>query len=362
MKIGIDVQTTQGQKVGFGFYVENLVKTLQKIDHKNKYFLFKPSPKIQKDLSTPGRWFWDQIRLPKLARKQGVDILHQPCFSVPFFYKGKVIVTAHDIISRLFPQNIPFFSRIFFSYWMPLSYRKAAKIITISESTKRDLIRVLKIPKDKIEVIYEAAGKEFRPIKHQNKIIEVKSKYGINDDYFLHVGTLEPRKNLSFLIKTYAKALAEDKNLPKLVITGKKGWYYDQLFSLVDGLRLAGKIVFTGYVKEEDIPYLYNGARAFLFPSVYEGFGLPPLEAMACGTPVISSNTSSMPEVIGEAGILISPKNQKQWIREILRISKDGKLVKRLSEAGLRQAKKFSWEKCARQTLKIYRQVIGGVK
>lgn len=358
MKIGIDIQTTQGQKVGFGFYVDNLVKSLQKIDHKNKYFLFKPSFKIQKDLSTPGRWLWDQMRLPKLAREKGIDILHQPCFSVPFFYKGKVIVTAHDIISRLFPQNIPFFSRMFFSYWMPLSYRKATKIITISESTKNDLIRVLKIPKSKIKVINLAAGREFRPIGDKQKIGSIKKKYEIAGNYFLHVGTLEPRKNLSFLIKVYAVAQKKDSNLPKLVITGKKGWYYQQLFDLVDELKLAGRVIFTGYVKEKDIPYLYNGAIAFLFPSIYEGFGLPLLEAMASGVPVISSNTSSMPEVIGEAGILLPPDNRKKWIGAIIRISNDKNLHRKLHENGLKQAKKFSWEKCAQQTLEVYQEVI----
>lgn len=358
MKIGIDIQTTAGQKVGFGFYVENLVQALQKIDHKNEYVLMAPAPTaLERDFSTPQRLIWDQIQLPWRARQAKVDILHQPCFSAPLFYSGKVVVTVHDIISRKFPQNIPFFSRQFFGRWMPFSNRRADKIIAISQHTKKDIIEVLHIPEEKIEVIYLAASDKFQPIKDQFALEEVKKKYGLSGPFILHVGTLEPRKNLAFLITAFARALRLGPIKEQLVITGRQGWYYEGLFKLVKDLKLSRKVVFTGYVEEDDLPRLYNAASLFVFPSLYEGFGLPPLEALACGTPVISSNTSSMPEVIGRAGILLPPEDLEAWRRQIYRVLTNKSLRQTMAEQGFSQAKKFSWETTALQTIKIYEQV-----
>jgi len=358
MKIAIDTQTTLGQKSGFGFYVKNLVEALAKVDPENKYVLISPQTgQHAKDFSTPQRWFWDQFIFPRRARKSKVDLLHQPCFSAPLFYEGRVIVTCHDLISIFFPENLPLASRLFYSKWEPFSYRKASKIIAISEHTKRDIMALLKIPEEKISVIPLAASRDFRPIRSMRKLKEVREKYKTGQNYLLDVGTIEPRKNLPFLVRAYALAVREgvDSNL---VITGKKGWYYQGLFQLVEDLNLEDKVIFTGYVEEKDLPALYSGAKAFVFPSLYEGFGLPPLEAMACGTPVISSNTSSMPEVIGKAGILISPKDERLWANIIVNVLKDKALAQTLSEWGVRQAKKFSWEETARKTIEVYREVV----
>lgn len=355
MRIAIDTQTTLGQKSGFGFYVKNLVDALAKVDHQNEYFLVRPS--TEKDFSTPKRLLWDQVIFPNRARRFKVNLLHQPCFSAPLLYRGKVIVTCHDLISVFFPENLPLASRFFYSQWEPFSYRKAAKIIAISEHTKKDLMAFLKIPEEKIRVIHLAASRDFRPIKSKKTLKKIQKKYRTGPNYILDVGTLEPRKNLSFLVRAYALAVREGADV-KLVITGKKGWYFEGLFKLVDDLNLKDKIIFTGYVAENDLPALYSGAKAFVFPSLYEGFGLPPLEAMACGTPVISSNTSSMPEVIGQAGILISPKDERVWAQNILKILRDKGLARTLSQMGLRQAKKFSWEEAARKTIAVYKEVI----
>ncbi len=355
MRIAIDTQTTLGQKSGFGFYVKNLVEALAKVDHQNKYFLI--SPQTEKDFSTPQRLLWDQMTFPNRARKAKVDLLHQPCFSAPLLYPGKVVVTCHDLISVFFPENLPLASRLFYSQWEPFSYRKASKIIAISEHTKKDLMAFLKIPEEKIRVIRLAASSDFRPVKSPKILKKVQKKYRTGADYILDVGTLEPRKNLPFLVRAYALAVREGVDV-KLVITGKKGWYFEGLFKLVDDLNLKDRVIFSGYVAEKDLPALYSGARAFVFPSLYEGFGLPPLEAMACGTPVISSSTSSMPEVIGKAGILISPKDERVWARNILKILHDKALGRTLSQMGLRQAKKFSWEETARQTIDVYQEVL----
>lgn len=355
MKIAIDNQTTLGQKSGFGFYVKNLVESLAKVGPKNEYLLI--SPQTEKDFSTPKRWLWDQFGFPRQAKRGKVDILHQPCFSAPMFYRGKVVVTCNDLISIFFPENLPLASRLFYSKWEPFSYRRANHIIAISEHTKKDIIALLKIPEKKITVIHLAASKKFKPIKSKKKLAEIQKKYKTSGDYLLHVSTIEPRKNLPFLVRAYALAVREGIDT-KLVITGKKGWYYDSLFKLVEDLQLQDKVIFTGYVEDQDMPALYSGAKAFVFPSLYEGFGLPPLEAMACGTPVISSSTSSMPEVIGNAGILISPKDERLWAKNIIKVLKDRGLALTMSGWGLRQAKKFSWEATAKKTIEVYQKVL----
>ena len=353
MKIAIDIQTTLGKPTGFGFYVSNLVDNLKKIKSQHKYLLI--NPKSEKDFSTPQRFFWDQFTFPKMAKAYGADLLHQPCFSAPFNFRGPVVVTIHDIISILFPENIPFASRMFYSKWMPFSYRRATKIITISESTKRDIIRVLKIPESKITVIPLAVGNEYKKRIPHNKIEKIKKKYNLPQDYIFHVGTLEPRKNLKFLVKIFARSIESEKNKNlNLVIAGKKGWYYEGLFELVKERKLEDKVIFTGYVDDKDKPALYQGAKIFAFPSLYEGFGLPPLEAMASGAPVISSDTSSMPEVVGKAGILLNPNDSKAWIEAITRLNTSDRLRKEMIDKNKIQVEKFSWVRAAEQTIAVY--------
>ena len=357
MKIAIDVQTTLGKPTGFGFYVSNLVENLKNSDAKDDFVLIKPDSEV--DFSTPKRFVWDQLTLPRLAGKHKVDLLHQPCFSAPFIFKGPVVITIHDIISILFPENIPFASRMFYSKWMPFSYRKATKIITISHSTQNDIVRVLKIPKEKITVIHNGVDEKFKIKVSAGKIKEVKAKYKIPGDYILHIGTLEPRKNLGFLIDAFSKAIADRKNQSlNLVVTGKRGWYFEDLFEKVAKLGLKEKVIFTGYVDEDDKAALYQGARIFAFPSLYEGFGLPPLEAMVSGIPVISSDTSSMPEVVGDAGILLKPNNLEGWVKAITKINGDDEFHKQLSQKSEIQADGFSWKKTAQQTIDVYHQAI----
>lgn len=356
MKIAIDAQTTLGQKTGFGFYVKNLVDALAKVDPEDKYILIKPQ--TEKDFSTVKRFVWDQFIFPGLAKKAKVELLHQPCFSAPIFYSGKVIATCHDLISVFFPENLPLASRLFYSRWMPFSYRKAMLIIASSEHTKRDIMSLLNIPESRIRVVHLAVSADFKPVESRNKISQTQNKYGTGKKYLLHVGTLEPRKNLEFLVKSFALAYREGIE-ENLVITGKKGWYFDGLFELVKKLHLEKKVIFTGYVEEKDLPALYSGATAFLFPSLYEGFGFPPLEAMACGTPVISSSTSSLPEVVGSAGILLPPKDERLWAKNIIKIVRDVKLAKTLRDLGLRQAAKFTWENTARKTIEVYKEAMG---
>ncbi len=335
--------------------MENLVESLKKVDSENDYILIAPDS--ERDLSTPQRLVWDQWTFPRQAAKAKVDILHQPCFSAPLFYRGKIVITIHDLISHFFSKNIPQGSRFYFSKWMPLTYGKADKIIAISENTKKDIMSLLKIPEEKIVVIHSAVSEEFRPMVDTGKVAAIKAKYGISGKYILDVGTLEPRKNLPFLVKAFDLAVHRGGIEHSLVLTGKKGWYYENLFNLIKELNLGQRVILPGYVADEDLPALYNGADLFCFPSLYEGFGFPPLEAMSCGTPVVAAKNSSIPEVVGEAGLLLSLKDADLWAKNIVKVLASPKKLAELRHKGLERAKEFSWEKTARETSKVYNEV-----
>lgn len=360
MKIGIDIQTTLGNKTGFGFYVENLVKELKSSKSDYEYTLIRPE--LEQDFSAPKRFVWDQFGVPKQARNAGVDLLHQPSFSAPVLFKGKTVVTIHDLIAVHFGEDIPFWSRQYFGRLMPFTYRFVDHMIAVSQHTKKDIVNLLHTPEDKITVIYEAADKKFKPLV--NKVEEcrrIKKKYGITDDFILHVGTLNPRKNLEFLVSVYAEVVKTNPNY-QLVIAGKKGWYYESLIEKVKSLGLEKKVLFIGYIDEEDKVAMYNSAQILAFPSLYEGFGLPPLEAMASGLPVIASNRSSIPEVVGSGGILNNPTDIKAWVNTFNHLLGDEKELARLSQLGLKQASNFSWSKTARQTVEVYDKVLKGNK
>ncbi len=361
MKVAIDIQTTLGKPTGFGFYVSNLVEALKKHTGKDLQ-LELISPNYDRDFSTPQRFYWDQVTYPKIAKSKKADLLHQPCFSAPLSFNKPVVVTIHDIISLLFPETIPFASRMFYSKWMPFSYRKASQIITISQSTKRDIVRVLGISEDKITVIPLGFDTKMQDKVAKEKIAEVKKKYSLPDNYLLHIGTLEPRKNLDFLIDVFSEVIKDADNELCLVITGKKGWYYEGLFEKVKDLSLEKRVIFTGYIDEKDKAAIYQGSRIFTFPSIYEGFGLPPLEAMAAGVPVISSDTSSMPEVIGDAGILLSPYNKDGWVKAISEVNKSEKIRQDMIAKNIKQVAKFSWDKTACKTLEVYKKALEGQK
>ncbi len=357
MTIAVDVETTKVDKVGHGIYVWQLVSHMQR-QAEHKLVLLYPSREKQSRLGlrTPQRFIWDQVVFPFRAWRAKAGLLHQPAFSVPIFFPGRKVVTVHDLIPIYFSKDITPISRLFLGKWVPFTFRFADHLIAISEATKNDLIATLNIPEEKITVIPEAADETFKPVTDQKLIARVKKQYGIAGRYLLHIGTINPRKNLEFLVRVFAK-LAQDYPDLQLVITGKKGWYFEGLFRLVDELKLQEKVIFTGYIDEADKPALLSGASVYTFPSIYEGFGLPALEAMACGTPVVASNTSSIPEVTGQAATLVSPHNEQEWIEAIRNVLADSKLADRMSKEGLVQAKKFSWDKAAKETVAVYEKV-----
>ena len=378
MKIGIDINPLMSariEKTGIENYMSNLVEHLASVDDKNQYILFgygwrghagrvkrikfslpqKFSLKIKRVPVRLIRFLYSQnISLEFLFGK--IDIFHILGPDVFYFKWGKKVITVYDLTFELFPQWHIKETLI----WGERIYRlvcEADRIIAISENTKKDLIKLYKILPEKIKVIHLAADEIYRPINDSNALASSLQKYDLPNKFILFVGTLEPRKNLNRLIQAY-RMLKERGGLEhKLVIVGRKGWLYEEIFKIVKNLGLSREIIFTGYVPEEVLVLLYNISDLFVYPSLYEGFGLPPLEAMSCGTPVITSNISSLPEVVGDAAILVNPYNVEEIAEAIERVLSDEKLQQRLRRKGLERAKFFSWEKTAKETIKVYEEL-----
>ncbi len=376
MRIVFDGRCFFGKKSGVGFYALNILKNLLEIDPADRYTLFygmalKPYRGLLPEFSEqnidsilfrlPGRIFDFLIdRFPSVpidALIKDYDVFHCPSFLPPPL-KGETVITVHDMAHRLHPEfstssiNRPLMRHL------PRVVREAAKIIAVSENTKKDLVDALDVDPDKIVVIYEAADTSFKPIADETAIKAAKERYGINGEYIAFFGNIEPRKNLSRLIRSYVAAKQAAVFPHKLVIAGQQGWKYDDVFATAQELGTGGDIIFTGYIEDDDRPLLMNGARAVVYPSLYEGFGLPPLEAMACGTPVVTSNVASLPEVVGDAALMVDPLDEQALAKAIGDVLTDSALADRLIAAGLKRAKMFSWEKAARETLKVYEEVV----
>lgn len=357
MKIGINVQLSIGEKTGIGNYIYYLTKALENVDPINQYCYFT----YQKYLSQ-GSWLrilWEQFILPRDIKNEGADVIHLPDYALPImdWSSRPYIITVHDLAFILYPETFSKGKLLTKLLLIKPSLAKARMIIAVSENTKKDLIDVYKVPAEKIRVVYNGVDVEqFKPLEKSGVNRRLK-ELNLTPGYILYVGTLEPRKNVPALIKAY-KLLKEKYNIKeRLVIGGGKGWLYDDIFKLVSELELIDDIVFTGYVKAQDLPYLYNGAKVFVYPSLYEGFGLPPIEAMACGVPVVTGNVSSLPEVVGDAGIQISPTDVDSLAEAIHKIISIPEYAAELSAKGLERCKQFTWEETAKKTMAVYREV-----
>ena len=367
MKIGIDARYANRElSEGFAVVIFNLIKNLTRIDLKNKYILYFDKP-LRRDIFLnqvnfkfkviQAPLFWTNLRLPlELMLSDKPDIFFFPAQYISWYRPFKTVVIIYDLAFLQFPQCFETKNRILLTKLTAYSAKYADKIITCSHSTKSDIIKFYKISPDKISVIYWGVDEEFTPIKDYHSIEKVKTKYNIKN-YILYTGVLQPRKNLIRLIEAF-NVLKNEKNLDlMLVISGKKGWFYDKIFQRVEKLKLNKDVIFTDYVSKEELQLLINGAEVFILPSLYEGFGLPLLEAMACGTPVITSNVSSMPEVVGDAGILINPYSIEEISKAINNILTDRQLRETMVNKGLERAKLFPWGNAARETLKVFEEV-----
>ena len=300
-----------------------------------------------------------QAEISWLARQHNLDIVHDPTGSMPLFLTGRAkVTTIHDVVPYIYPETSSRLDWLIYRIWLPLAVRRLDAIITDSEQSKRDIVRYLPVPKEKVTVIPCAVNSNYKPL-NPGEIEPALRKYDIDTPYILYVGSIAARKNLPRVLEAYAQ-LQEWSEAWKLVIVGARKWKSSPVFEAVKRLGLEDKVLFTGYVDEDDLPALYNGADLFVFPSLYEGFGLPVLEAMACGTPVITSNCSSLPEVAGDAALLVDPFQVQAIADGMQSVLADPEIATVMKERGLQQAQRFSWERTACETIAVYEKVLAG--
>lgn len=376
MRIGIDCRTIlDPQKKGAGVEHYNyfLVKNLLAIDQKNEYILFFDSAfKETKEFERKNvkiKYFpfsqyknflpfaYSHLLLSAFLNREKLDLFHSPTATAPLAYSGNIVVTVHDLAiyhnKDWFPGNQAFSVKIA----VPQTLKKAKKIIAVSESTKWDIINIFKISPEKIKVVYEGVEKV---AINDDETRKIKEKFNLEKDFIFFVGTFEPRKNIINLIKAFLR-LTQNKELKgkiNLVLAGKKGWKYKEIFEILKAKEAKENIKYLDYIDVKEKFILLKEAKVFVFPSFYEGFGVPVLEAMSLGTPVITSKNSSLTEVGGKAVIYIDPHNIEEIAESINKVLQDEELRQKMKEEGLIQIKKFSWEKCARETLEIYKSVI----
>ncbi|MGA3085215.1 MAG: glycosyltransferase family 1 protein [Thermodesulfobacteriota bacterium] len=374
MKIAIDVRTVLPNRSGVGNYVLHLVQNLRQVDpepiyyflaQKKNLFLLGNLAREQNPLLTifshenhPLSDFWEHFILPIRLKKMGINVFHGPASLIPFRkdHYG-LIVTIHDLVAFLFPETIPLKYGAYMRYLLRQAVKKADKIIAVSHHTKKDLIRILKVSSEKIVVIHEAPSPIFFPYDKKEAQARLKQQYGITKKFIYHLGNIEPRKNLIVLLEAFTRVCQDLGNEYQLVVSGQKGWLTRSLSHFLKNYPAQDQVLFTGYVPMEHIPMFMNSAELFVFPSLYEGFGLPVLEAMSCGTPIISSNRSSIPEIVGSAGILVDPTDTQELADRIIGLLRNPEEKMRLSQLGKEQSARFSWYEAARKTLDVYRSV-----
>ncbi|MGC8839402.1 MAG: glycosyltransferase family 4 protein [Anaerolineae bacterium] len=369
MRIAIDVHMVGERETGNETYTLNLVRHLLAVDRENTYALLTPHPErllAKLDLPPhaevlrvrPGNAFLRvPLAMPLLVARWRADLLHVN-YVAPPLCPCPTVVTVHDISYEFFPAFFSPRDRRMLGTLVPLSARRAARVIAVSEQTRQDLMRVYGIPGERIAVTYEAAAPGFAPVEDRARIEATCARYGIRRPYVLALGNLQPRKNVARLVEAFALARREG-NLPhQLAVAGKAQWRESEVYAAVERLGLQDAVRFPGYVADEDLPALYSGADCFAYPSLYEGFGMPPLEAMACGTPVLASHAGALREVVGDAAWVVDPTDVEDIARGLLALLTDPGTAEAYRQKGRARAAAFSWRRLAEETLEVYRQVV----
>ncbi len=366
MRIGIDARLVYYSRAGIGQYIQGLVKGLSECDENNEFVLLQSRKDttvladepnfFRKSLWTPSHHRLEQLVLPFEISPLRLDILHSPDFIPPFRRDYKSVITVHDLAFILYPHFLTQESARYYGQ-IDRAVRHADHIIADSQSTKRDIINFLGVAESKVTVIYAAAASMYQPVTDNRSLKGVQEKYGVDRPFVLFVSTIEPRKNLPTLLRAFRRLLDDYKLDVKLTVVGQRGWFCGEVFAVTESLNLGDEVAFLGHVPTEDLVLLYNTAEALVHPSYYEGFGLPPLEAMACGTPTIVANVSSLPEVVGDASLLVAPDHVEGWTVAMWRVLTDDSLHSELSAKGLKRAQLFSWKKAARATLDLYKRL-----
>ncbi len=353
LRIALDTQSTLGRKTGIGIYTSELLAAMRRVAPEHEYVELNWGNDVSMRLDR--RLRWQQYEIPRRSRDIHADLLHVPGFDAPVRRSIPTILTVHDLIGMLFPQNLPPVSRFYWSRWLPFTVRYADAIIADSAATRNDIVHLLHADPQRITVIPLGVSELFRPAA-TTMIADMRNRYHLINPYILFVGTLEPRKGIDTLIDAVARLIQGYPH--ELVLVGKKGWYWDRLQSRIANNGLEGRVRVLDYVPTNDLPAIYSGADVFAFPSRYEGFGLPILEAMACYTPVVCANASSLPEVAGTAAILIKPDDVEVLTSALLKVINTPECASAMRDQGILQASLFSWDQTARMTLDLYQKTV----
>lgn len=370
MHIAIDAHSVGAGLGGNETYAVNLIEALAEIDSVNRYTLYVtkkeaiqrferrwPNVSLRRTLPhTP------LVRIPLTLtvelRRRPVDLLHVQYTSPPFT-PCPVVNTIHDLSFEHLPETFNKRSLRQMRLTIRNSARTAAHIITASNFSRDDIVKTYKVKPERVTVTPLAPSSSFKPVHDAVRVEQVLGRYGIAGDYILTVGSIQPRKNLPRLINAYAKLFRERRfeNLPRLVVAGKRAWLYRETLAAASSTTVRDQIIFTGYVPDEDLSVLYSAAKCFIYPSFFEGFGLPPLEAMRCGTPTITGDQTCLPEVVGDGALLVNPFDEQSILEGIVNVLCDDRLRAQLREKGIKRAGSFDWKKTARQTLEVYERV-----
>lgn len=377
MRVGIDCRTIlnpgRGEQAGIGHYTYYLVKGLLKLDKKNEYVLFfdsrmdreraqefeQSNVKVKFFPFSQYRRFlpvgYSHLLITGFLMRERLDLLHAPATSLPLTYRGRAVVTVHDLAIYKHPRLFPRGQFLSTKLVVPRSIRRAKRVIAVSEATKRDIRTMFKVAEKRITVVYEGFIRE----RAAKGVVDVREKYGLKRPYVCFVGTIEPRKNLVNLIKGF-RSVANLPSMKKvdLIFAGAPGWKYGDVIAAIKDAKLGDRLRYLGYLPHHDKMQLIEQSAAFAFPSVYEGFGLPVLEAMSLGAPVITSRVSALPEVAGTAAIFVNPHKFREIGQAIAKVVGTKRLRDKLVDEGRRRSAMFSWDATARETLRVYRDVL----
>ncbi|MCC7353516.1 MAG: glycosyltransferase family 4 protein [Anaerolineae bacterium] len=351
-------------RTGTETYSLHLIRNLLALDDGHRFRLYlrePPAPGLlvtredveQRVIRAPRLWThlglsWEMARRPP-------DVLFVPAHVIPLWHPRRNIVTVHDLGYRLYPMAHRQLDRFYLDVSTRWSARAASIIIADSRATANDLHRFYSVPDEKVRVVYPGRDESLSPVHDAATLAALRAQYGLSERYILHVGTLQPRKNLVRLVEAFAEVANRlpETGRVQLVLAGQKGWLYNELFRRVEELGLQGRVIFPGYVPDADLPALLSGAACFAFPSLYEGFGFPVLEAQSCGVPVICSDVSSLPEVAGDGALLVSPHDTAAWVEALMRVLTDERLRAQLRARGFVNVVRFSWRTCAAEVMRV---------
>jgi len=364
MIIGIDAsRANKKNKTGVEWYSYHLIEEFKKLDRENQFFLYTNEP-LRDDLAKmpenfkecvlkwpiPRSWTIGRLSWEMKFGKNKCDLLFVPAHTIPLLNPKKSIVTVHDIGFEHFPDAYGWADKLYHKLIIHFIKRFATKIITVSNYSKQDLVKTYKIQPEKIKVIYNGYdNKKYKVIPDARE--QLKQKFQITEPFILFVGRLELKKNVPRLVEEFARLKAKHDLPHKLILVGKPGFGFEEVEQLIEKYNLKEQVIFPGWISDDDLPLFHNCADLFVFPSLFEGFGIPVLEAMACNAPVVCSNTTSLPEAAGEAGLLFDPLQVDQIVSRMEQVLLNPEVSEALREKGLEHVKNFSWQKCAQETL-----------